>query len=103
MMGLGHGQVWWADLDKVRPVVVLTRSRVAPRLHRVVVAPVTTTVRGIATEVDVGEAEGLAPGSVVNLDNVTLIPVELLVARAGVVAAERWPAFCRAMSQVMAC
>lgn len=38
MKGLGNGQVWWADLEKVRPVVVLTRSRVAPRLSRVVVA-----------------------------------------------------------------
>ena len=49
--GLGHGDVWWADLDKVRPVVVLTRRRVASRLTRVLIAPVTTTVRGISTEV----------------------------------------------------
>ncbi|MGH9005173.1 MAG: type II toxin-antitoxin system PemK/MazF family toxin, partial [Acidimicrobiia bacterium] len=60
MTGLGHGQVWWADLDKVRPVVVLTRSRVASRLTRVLVAPITTTVRGLATEVALGPPEGVA-------------------------------------------
>jgi mRNA interferase MazF len=59
---LGHAQVWWADLDTVRPVVVLTCARVAPRLHRVLVAPVTTTVRGLATEVAVGAAEGIQDG-----------------------------------------
>jgi len=58
--GIGHGDVWWADLDKVRPVVVLTRRRVAARLSRVLVAPVTTTVRGLATEVLLGQDEGLA-------------------------------------------
>ncbi|MBW3606435.1 MAG: type II toxin-antitoxin system PemK/MazF family toxin, partial [Actinobacteria bacterium] len=60
--GLGHGQIWWADLDKVRPVLVLTRARVAPRLTRVVVAPITTVVRGIGTEIRLGAAEGVATG-----------------------------------------
>jgi mRNA interferase MazF len=59
MEDLGHGQVWWADLDKVRPVVVLTRSRVAPKLQRVLVAPITTTVRGLSTEVVLGTREGV--------------------------------------------
>jgi len=102
MKGLGHGQVWWADLDKVRPVVVLTRERVAPRLTRVVVAPVTTTVRGLATEVPLGEAEGLAE-SVANLDNAQLLAVGRLLRRAGTVAPSRWPEFCTAMHALMAC
>lgn len=100
--GLGHGQVWWADLDKVRPVVVLTRARVAPRLHRVLVAPVTTTVRGLATEVTLGSAEGVR-ASVANLDNVQLVPTDCLLRRAGRVPPERWPEFCTAMGKVMAC
>jgi mRNA interferase MazF len=101
--GLAHGQVWWADLDKVRPVVVLTRARVAPRLTRVLVAPVTTTVRGIATEVAVGAAEGVAEGSVANLDNVQLVPVDRLLRQAGAVPADRWGEFCTAMQRVLAC
>lgn len=100
---IGHGDVWWADLDKVRPVVVLTRRRVASRLGRVLVAPVTTTVRGISTEVLLGHSEGLKAGCVANLDNVQLIPTSTLVRRAGAVAPARWHEFCRAMASVMAC
>ncbi len=103
MNGLGHAQVWWADLDKIRPVVVLTRARVAPRLHRVLVAPVTTTVRGLATEVTVGAAEGVRDGSVASLDNVQLVPVTWLLRRAGRIPPDRWHEFCRAMTAVMAC
>jgi mRNA interferase MazF len=100
---LGHGEVWWADLDQVRPVVVLTRRRVASRLGRVLVAPVTTTVRGLATEVPLGQREGLVPGCVASLDNIQLVPVTSLLRRAGAVVGERWPEFCRAMASVMAC
>ncbi|MGH3810839.1 MAG: type II toxin-antitoxin system PemK/MazF family toxin [Pseudonocardiaceae bacterium] len=103
MNGLGHAQVWWADLDKIRPVVVLTRARVAPRLHRVLVAPVTTTVRGLATEVAVGAAEGVRDGSVASLDNVQLVPVTLLLRRAGRIPPDRWHEFCKAMTAAMAC
>jgi mRNA interferase MazF len=102
--GLGHGQVWWADLgDKVRPVVVLTRARVAPRLRRVVVAPVTSTVRGLATEVGLGPAEGVKHGSVANLDNVQLVPVDRLLRQSGAVDPQRWPEVCWAMARVLAC
>lgn len=103
MTGLGHGQVWWADLDKVRPVVVLTRAWVAERLTRVLVAPVTTTVRGIATEVPMGAPEGVRDGSVANLDNAQLLPVDRLLRQAGAVDERRWSAFCAAMHAVMAC
>jgi len=101
--GLGHGQVWWADLDKIRPVVVLTRARVAGRLSRVVVAPITTTVRGIATEVRVGESEGVTVDSVANLDNVQLVGVDRLLRQMGAVDDRRWEEFCSAMAAVMAC
>ena len=103
MKGVGHAQVWWADLDKVRPVVILTRARVASQLRRVLVAPVTTTVRGISTEVALGAAEGVKDGSVANLDNAHLLDVERLVALAGLVEAARWTEFCTAMGKVMNC
>ncbi len=103
MKGLAHAQVWWADVDRIRPVVILTRARVAERLDRVLVAPITTTVRGLATEVVLGEGEGVRGGSVANLDNVQLLPVSVLLRRAGRVAPSRWPEFCTAMAKVMAC
>ncbi len=103
MTGLGHGQVWWADLEKVRPVVILTRARVADRLSRVLVAPITTTVRDLATEVEVGPGEGVAGGSVANLDNAQLVAVDRLLRRAGEVAPMRWGEFCAAMAAVLSC
>ncbi len=103
MRGLGHGQVWWADLDKVRPVLVLTRSAVADRLHRVLVAPVTTTVRDIPGEVPLGPDNGVVEGSVVNLDNVQLVPVAWLLQRAGVIERDRWSEVCQAMGHTIAC
>lgn len=103
MRGLGHGQVWWADLDEVRPIVVLTRSRVAPLLGRVLVAPITTTVRSLPIEVPLGPEEGVAEGSVANLDNVQLIGVDRLLRRAGLVPDRRWDEFCAAMTAVLGC
>lgn len=73
-----------AHLDKVRPVLVLTRELVRPHLHTVTVAPITTTVRGLSTEVPVGTANGLAGPSAVSCDNVTTIPVEVLREQIGV-------------------
>lgn len=103
MMGLGHGQVWWADLDKVRPVLVLTRAAVAERLHRVLVAPITTVVRDIPVEVPLGSDEGVADGSVANLDNIQLVPVEWLLRRTGTIAPQRWPEICGAVAHTIGC
>jgi mRNA interferase MazF len=67
-----------ARLDKVRPVLVLTREQVRPYMRRVTVAAITTTARGLATEVPVGPANGLAAVSVVSCDNIETILVESL-------------------------
>lgn len=63
-----------AQLDKVRPVVVLTRDLVRPHMSRVTVAPITTTIRGLSTEVPVGPANGLDHKSVVSCDNIVTVP-----------------------------
>lgn len=62
-----------ARLDKVRPVLVLTRELVRPHLSRVTVAPITTTARGLSTEVHVGPANGLDHACVVNCDNIVTV------------------------------
>ena len=67
-----------ASLDKTRPVLVLTRELVRPLLLRVTVAPITSTIRGLSTEVPVGVRNGLDQDSVVSLDNVVTIPVASL-------------------------
>ena len=63
-----------ARLDKTRPVLVLTRELVRPHLRRVTVAPITSTVRGLSSEVIVGVRNGLDHDSVVILDNILTIP-----------------------------
>jgi mRNA interferase MazF len=64
-----------ARLDTSRPVLVLTRELVRPHLRRVTVAPITSTVWGLSTEVAVGIRNGLDHDSVVSLDNILTIPV----------------------------
>lgn len=73
-----------ARLDKTRPVLVLTRQLVRPHLDRVTVAPITTRVRGLSTEVPVGVANGLAANSVVSCDNIVTIPVDALGEQVGI-------------------
>src|SRR5216684_2866330 len=76
--------IYMAHLDKARPVLVLTRELVRPHLTTVTVAPITTTIRGLSTEVAVDNANGLAGPSVVSCENVTTIPKNLLGAQIGV-------------------
>ncbi len=73
-----------AELDKPRPVLVLTRELVRPHLTRVTVAPITTNARGLSTEVPVGPANGLDSGCVVSCDNVVTVPAEALGRQIGV-------------------
>jgi mRNA interferase MazF len=63
-----------ATLDKTRPVLVLTREQVLPFLTSVTVAPITSTIRGLSTEVPVGRANRIDHDSVVSCDNITTIP-----------------------------
>lgn len=72
-----------ARLDKPRPVLVLTREVVRPLMNTVTVAPVTTTIRGLSTEVPVGPANGLNERGVVACDHVTTIPVGALGSQIG--------------------
>lgn len=67
-----------AHLDKVRPVLVLTREQVRPYLTRVTIAPITTTIKGLSTEMAVGPANGLDRDSVVSCDNISTVPVAAL-------------------------
>jgi mRNA interferase MazF len=73
-----------AQLDKARPVLILTRELVRPHLATVTVAPITTTIRGLSTEVPVDAANGLAEPSAVSCDNITTIPTSALGAQIGV-------------------
>jgi len=73
-----------AQVDRARPVLVLTRELVRPHLTRVTVAPITTTVRGLSTEVPVGPANGLEANCVISCDNIATIPATALGRQIGV-------------------
>ncbi len=62
-----------AHLDKARPVVVLTRGTVRAAMRRVTVAPITSTTKGLSTEVAVGPANGLEQSCVISCDNIITI------------------------------
>jgi len=86
-----------AHLDKARPVLVLTRELVRPHLTTVTVAPITTTIRGLSTEVPVDADNGLTEPSVVSCDNITTIPTHALGAQIGVLLEPQERALSRAI------
>lgn len=92
-----RGEVWLATLDKVRPVVVLTRDPMGRYLNAVLVGPVTTRVRGVSTEVEVGPADGIRATSVVNLDSLQLVDRARLQRRVGRARPETMAAICAAV------
>jgi mRNA interferase MazF len=86
-----------AQLDKARPVLILTRALVRPHLATVTVAPITTTIRGLSTEVPVGAENGLSAPSVVSCDNIATIPVQALGKQIGVLLDRQEPALSEAI------
>jgi mRNA interferase MazF len=86
-----------AQLDKTRPVLVLTRDTVRPHLANVTVAPITSTIRGLSTEVPVGTANGLDQDSVISLDNIQTIPVRHLGRQIGLLRIAQEEALSRAI------
>ncbi len=72
-----------AQLDKARPVLILTRDIAIDYLAKVTVAPITSTIRGLTTEVAVGQRNGLDHECVVSCDNITTIPQSVIVRQVG--------------------
>jgi mRNA interferase MazF len=98
-----RGEIWLAELDKLRPVVVLTRDPLGRMLHSVIAGPVTSTVRGLNTEVDLTAADGVRKPSVVNLDNIQLVPRARMVRRVGRATPTTLRAICAATAEAVGC
>ena len=84
-------------LDKTRPALVLTREAARGAMTKVMVAPITTTVKGLSSEVRVGPDNGLDHECAVALDNVVTVPVELLGRTIGFLKAEQEVELARAL------
>jgi mRNA interferase MazF len=99
-----QGDVWWAEAeDKRRPVLIVTRSEAIPVLRRLVVAPVTRTVRTIPTEIALGTEEGLPVGCAASFDNLQPVNRHLLTERIGALSISRRREVCHALDALADC
>lgn len=101
-----RGELWWCELADIgrRPVVVLSRDVAIPRLRRALVAPCTTTIRGLPSEVVLEPGDDPVPRrSAVNLDSVESVAVATLVDRLGRLSTDRMDEVCAALAVAVDC
>ena len=89
--------------DKKRPVVVLTRDSVIPYLSTVTVAPVTSTIRGVPSEVVLNEEDGMKAPCAVNLHNAITISQSRLGKRVAGLSPVRMNEICAAFRFSLGC
>ena len=98
--------MWWCELPDIarRPVVVLSRDAAIPRLRRALIAPCTTTIRGLASEVLLEPGDDPIPlRSAVNLDSVESVSVRTLTDRLGRLDDDRMQEVCSALADAVDC
>ena len=103
---IARGDVWTYEFrqpDKRRPVVVLSRREAIEMLRTVLVAPISSTIHGVASEVVVGPDEGLKHASAVNLDHVQVVEASRLSKRLGHLGEAKMQAVCRALAVATGC
>jgi mRNA interferase MazF len=101
-----RGEVWWCELPEAgrRPVVILSRDAAIPRLRRALIAPCTTTIRRLPSEVVLDPSEDPVPQhSAVNLDSVESVSVAVLIDRLGRLADFRMRQICAALAVAVDC
>lgn len=107
MTGLpSRGEMWWCEMPEIgrRPVVVLSRDAVIPRHRRALIAPCTTTIRGLQSEVLLEPGDDPVPlRSAVNLDSIESVSIAILVERLGRVAEARMREICTALAVAVDC
>ncbi len=99
-----RGEIWFvATPGGDRPVLVLTRDQVADRIGSVVVAALTRTRRGLASELALTTADGVPTDSVVNFDNIHTIPRDTFRRRIAMLSSERMADACRTLQAATGC
>ncbi len=87
-----RGEIWWAELEPPtgrRPVVLLSRNEAYDVRLLVIVAPVTTRIRRIPSEVPLGTHDGMPHDCVANLDTITTIPKDCLQNRLTILSTKK--------------
>ena len=103
---INRGEIWlyaFSRPDKRRPVLVLTRQEVIDLLHTVMVAPITSAIRGAPSEVIIGTEEGLKHPSAVNLDHIQTVEKQALKAFVGSLEKSKMDSVCKALSIAVGC
>ncbi len=101
-----RGELWWCEPPAIgrRPVVVLSRDVAIPRLGRALVAPCTTTIRGLASEVLLEPGDNpIGRRTAVNLDSVESVSIGVLVERIGRLSDDRMRQICAALEVAVDC
>jgi len=89
--------------DKQRPVVVLTRESAIAYLSSITVAPVTSTIRGVPSEVRLSETDGMKGPCAINLHNLVTVSKTDLGRRVGTLSSERLKEVCEALGFALGC
>ena len=87
-----RGEIWWAELASragKRPVLLLSRNEAYAVRELVIVAPLTTRIRGIPSEVSLGDEDGVPRACVINVDTITTIAKASLRERLTALSAEK--------------
>ena len=101
-----RGDIWmyaFAKPDKKRPVLVISRDGVIPLLRTVMVAPITSTIYGVPSEVLVGIEHGLKHESAVNLDHIQTVEKSRLKSFVGRLKEEVMDEVCVALAVATGC
>lgn len=101
-----RGEIWWCEPPSIgrRPVVILSRDVAIPRLRRTLIAPCTTTIRGLESEVFLEPGGDPVPRAcVINLDSVESASIGILTERIGALSAERMQQICEALAVATDC
>lgn len=95
--------VRFAPPDKQRPVLILTRQSAVDNLSTVTVAPITSTVRGVPSEVVLDVDDGMKGPCAVNLHNAVTFSQERLGKRVAALGAEKMQQVCAALRFALGC
>ena len=103
MLTMAQGDIWWAESETGRrPVLVVTRNEAIPVLNRIVVAPITRTVREIASEVSLDVDDGMAHRCAASFDNLRVVLKAHLTERVGSISHRR-SEICAALAAMADC
>jgi len=102
---VARGEVHWLEVenDKRRPVLVLSPDPLVAALRKVLVVPLTTTVRDVPTEVSLGPRDGVPRESVANCNDVRAVPRSLLVEHVTTLSQDRMLEVCAAVRCATGC